>query len=64
MCQLIIQTNNSDLGDNVSQDVFEWVSSRGWEVQECEVHENSVCGRLKGCLFFWKEELEAPPWYN
>ena len=59
---LNVSTNNSDIGDNVSQDVFEWVSSRGWEVQECKVHENSVRGRLKGCLSIWKEELEAPPW--
>ena len=26
------------------------------------MHENSVRGRLKGCLAFWKEELDAPPW--
>ena len=31
-------------------------------MQECEVHENSVRGRLKGCLDFWKEELDATPW--
>ena len=49
-------------GDNGSQDVIEGVSRRCWEVQECEVHESSVRGRLKGCLAFWKEELDAPPW--
>ena len=49
------------IGDSGSQDVIEGVSRRCWEVQECEVHESSVRGRLKGCLAFWKEELDAPP---
>ena len=49
---LNVSTPISFLGDNGSQEVFECVSSRCWEVQECEVHENSVCGRLKGCLAF------------
>ena len=57
-----VSTQFSCLGDNVSHDVLEGVSSRCWEVQECEVHEKSVRGRLKGCLAFWKEELKAPPW--
>ena len=35
------------------------VSSRCWEVQECEMHKNSVQGHLKGCLGLWKEELDV-----
>ena len=57
-----VSAHLSCLGDNGSPDVIEGVSRRCWEVQECEVHESSVRGRLKGCLAFWKEELDAPPW--
>ena len=40
------------LGDDGSQEVSACVSSRCWEVQECEVHGSSVRGHLKGCLAF------------
>ena len=62
VAMLKVATPKSTLGDKGSREVFECVSSRCWEVQECDVHENSVRGRLKGCLAFWKEELDAPPW--
>ena len=37
------------------------MTSRLWEVQECEVHGSSVRGCLKVALSFWKEEQDAPP---
>ena len=60
---LNVSTNNSDLGDNVSQDVFEWVSSRGWELQECKVHENSnkdtdITFSRRAQKAYWIDEVE------
>ena len=47
-----VSAHFSCLGDNESQVVIVGVSRRCWEVQECEVHESSVRGHLKGlfCL--------------